>query len=99
MIAHLTVGIDSAMWWKRVALCVFFLEGLGPNDLQESLIVFGALEDLLFVYATEDGVIDSCVGCFSCGSWHGRGQGLYYGVRGGVRGGGLGVTHHLDLHP
>lgn len=74
VIAHLTVGIDGAMWWKRVALCIFFLEGLGSEDLEESLVVFGALEDLLLVYATEDGVIDSCVGLLSCCSWH---VGLY----------------------
>lgn len=46
------------------------LYGLCAKDLEKFLIVFGALEDLLFVYATEDGVIDSSVRMVSCCSWH-----------------------------
>ena len=59
--------------------CIHGQSALPLEDSDEVFVVLCALEDLLFVYATEDGVIDSCVGCFSCGSWHG-GYLYYIGV-------------------
>ena len=51
MIAHLAVGIDGAMWWKWVALWVFFLEeGLaGIADRRRSTYFDFALYELRFV--------------------------------------------------
>lgn len=67
MIAHETPCIEVAMALGGYFIVITYLSGaciygqsaLPLEDSDEVFVVLCALEDLLFVYATEDGVIDS----------------------------------------
>ena len=69
MISHEAIGVDSASGWYGAA--VFCMcKGLFFEYFEETVVVVGTLKDLLSVDSTQDGVIDSGVGCIACCSGH-----------------------------
>ena len=59
MVAHQTIGIDMTSELKGLTLCVNIRLRLPTKDVEETYVVLIVLKHLLFVHATEYGVINA----------------------------------------
>ena len=60
MVAHQIIGIDMTSGLKGLTLCVNIRLRLPTKDVKEMYVVLLILKHLLFVHATEYGVINVC---------------------------------------
>ena len=59
MVVHQTIGIDITSGLKGLTLCVNIRLRLPTKDVEETYVVLIVLKHLLFVHATEYGVINA----------------------------------------
>ena len=59
MVAHQTIGIDMTSGLKGPTLCVNIRLRLPTKDVEATYVVLIILKHLLFVHATEYGVINA----------------------------------------